>query len=310
MKVLLGELRDTVDRLAFGPGERLLAAVSGRGRVDLWDAVTGAYADSWYSRRRTVNDLAWLPDGRVVVAVAREAAELIDPDGERNETLADAAGGVALAAARDRVVVFGTHPGSGSRWRLVRREATGAGTVRAGWAEPIDGPGWHLAASADGTRVAAGEFWMQPAVRGRGSQSGAAVVVRYGETGAALRRIPVPHWSVTDRLAMFPDGRRVAAYITDRVYVWDADTGNPVREIVPPGYSTATTAVATHPDGRRLLTAEQDGEVRVWDVETGVQLATYHWGIGRLSAVAVSRDGLLAAAGGEDGKVAVWDLDV
>lgn len=66
--------------------------------------------------------------------------------------------------------------------------------------------------------------------------------------------------------------------------------------------------MAFAPDGRSLLLACEDGQIRLWDVNSRQVRATYDWQIGTVRCVAFAPDGLTAAAGG-DGVVLVWDVD-
>lgn len=62
--------------------------------------------------------------------------------------------------------------------------------------------------------------------------------------------------------------------------------------------------------GRRLVTTNLEGNVSVWDLETGQQVMTLRGGLGQLTALTFSPDGTrVAAAGldGADGVVKVWD---
>jgi WD40 repeat protein len=61
-------------------------------------------------------------------------------------------------------------------------------------------------------------------------------------------------------------------------------------------------------DGNSLLTAGNDGFVRLWDI-AGRELQAFDWGIGKLYCEAFSPDGLMCAACGEKGQVVVWDVD-
>jgi WD40 repeat protein len=52
-----------------------------------------------------------------------------------------------------------------------------------------------------------------------------------------------------------------------------------------------------------------DGTARVWDQNTGAEIRSFDWGIGKVTVAAVSPDGTLCAAGSADGRVIVWDVD-
>ncbi|HEY0483743.1 MAG TPA: protein kinase [Kofleriaceae bacterium] len=69
------------------------------------------------------------------------------------------------------------------------------------------------------------------------------------------------------RIAISPDGRRVAAGLDDRsVRVWSAESGR-VLEILR-GHTDLVLDVAFSPDGRRLASASYDKTIRLWDLGT------------------------------------------
>ena len=100
--------------------------------------------------------------------------------------------------------------------------------------------------------------------------------------------------------------------------MWDAQTG---REVVTyKGNVGAINSVAFSPDGKRLAiaagTSWRDGEIKVWDAETGQELHTLPAGG---SSVAFSPDGRRIAGAGKrpidvpgpsgSGEVKVWDAE-
>jgi eukaryotic-like serine/threonine-protein kinase len=69
----------------------------------------------------------------------------------------------------------------------------------------------------------------------------------------------------------------------------------------------AVHAVALSPDGRRLATACEDHQARLWDVATSSQLSRPMAHDGPVLAIAFSPDGKVLATAGHDGALRRWD---
>ena len=67
----------------------------------------------------------------------------------------------------------------------------------------------------------------------------------------------------------------------------------------------AVQAVVFSPDGKQLATAGGDKVVRLWDLDTGRQIAALP-SQDRVGAVAFSPDGKSLAAGNKGGTVRIW----
>jgi len=85
-------------------------------------------------------------------------------------------------------------------------------------------------------------------------------------------------------------------------------------------HAGTVTAAAFLPDGKTLLTAGEDGRIRVWELATGRELRTFDpvpknkvpneedMDFGLPLAVAISADGKTLASTGHDGRVHIWDV--
>lgn len=136
-----------------------------------------------------------------------------------------------------------------------------------------------------------------------------------GEPAIRVHRLPgrrrptvyEPKARRTRRLVFAPKGPILAALADRQVILLEA--GKPEPLAVLKGHKGRVDDAAFTPDGRRLLTAGQDGTVRVWDRDTGQVTGTFAWPVGKPTAVAVAPDGLTAAAAGQKGQIVIWDLD-
>ena len=70
------------------------------------------------------------------------------------------------------------------------------------------------------------------------------------------------------------------------------------------GYSLAVTGLGT-----QMATASQDGTARVWDIQTGKQVAILSQPDESVWAIALSRQGDLLATGNGSGIIRIYHLD-
>ena len=91
--------------------------------------------------------------------------------------------------------------------------------------------------------------------------------------------------------AFSPDGRLVAIPDHNTVVVRDANTGEREDRVFQ-GHSAAVRSVAFSPDGRRIVTASDDKTARVWDVQTGEQIAALREHTAPVRSAVFSPDGL------------------
>ena len=113
------------------------------------------------------------------------------------------------------------------------------------------------------------------------------------------------------------DGKRLAWTGEDcTVTIWDVSalarpsaskTDTVVEPITGHGHSGLVTSLVFSPEGRRLVSADEDGVVKLWDTSTGLEVLTLRGHAGVIRGVAFSPDARLLAAAGDDGTITIWD---
>jgi WD40 repeat protein len=91
----------------------------------------------------------------------------------------------------------------------------------------------------------------------------------------------------------------------DEVSVWETAGGGLRANWPLPCWATA---LAFHPDGRRIATGHDDGAVRLWDVQTQRQIRATAAHGSPVSALAFSDDGTRLASAGEDKTIHLWEV--
>lgn len=145
-----------------------------------------------------------------------------------------------------------------------------------------------------------------------------------GDDGRILRwrvpgweRVGEP-WEAPDSvfaLAIARDRRIVASGGQGRgISLWNADAAEPGGEILDT-LKGATDEVADgnglalSQDERYLVSGGFQGDVRIWDLETGDERVLPRVHTGQVHAVAIDPTGRLIASAGSDTRIILWDLD-
>jgi len=119
----------------------------------------------------------------------------------------------------------------------------------------------------------------------------------------------LPGWATS--VAFSADDSLLAGASTNgQVRIWNLETGGRPRsiDVTRSGSNAAVTRVAFGA-GHRLLTAAEDGRLRIYDAETGAALSSLDSGAGRVAFTSASfGPGGLVLAGANDGVARLWKL--
>jgi WD40 repeat protein len=99
------------------------------------------------------------------------------------------------------------------------------------------------------------------------------------------------------------------ASVAPELGLLDAHHQAPRPVLVLPGHRGTVRGLAFLPDGRRALSASDDGTLRLWDVPRAQTLRVLRGHTGGVTSVALSDDGSRALSGGADGSARVWEVE-
>ncbi len=80
------------------------------------------------------------------------------------------------------------------------------------------------------------------------------------------------------------------------------------KQAVLTGHRSVVNALAFSPDGKHLASASWDMDVKVWEVASGRNTATFEGHARGVNAVAFRADGKMLASAGDDNIICLWDL--
>lgn len=121
-------------------------------------------------------------------------------------------------------------------------------------------------------------------------------IVKMWDTGSGVERASLANpANVIASLTFGPDGKTLAVWSIHGLKLWDVAAA---KELAAPKIEGVLRAVAFAPDGRRLATASQDGQVAIWRIASAARLAEWRLD-GAVHHLAFSADGRhLATANG------------
>jgi WD40 repeat protein/uncharacterized caspase-like protein len=275
--------------VAFSPDGRLLASGSQDFTIKLWHSATGLELRALRGHSHNVNSIVFSADGRLLASGSADKTVNIweVATGRLLRSLDDHDKGVAA-------VVFlpdGRTLISGSSDTTIKFWDTANGQLRrtlTGHEREV----YALSLSADGRTLASASY-------------DRTIKLWDVATGQVRRTLAERAGS----MALSPDGTTVATGGL-AFKLWDVASGA-ARTLEQQQFSGSSgmpgSTVAFHPDSRMLLAVSSNGDIKRWNVATGIPMGSVRGASGFTNALAYSADGRMLAGGGYDRAVRIWN---
>ncbi|WP_367048532.1 hypothetical protein [Streptomyces sp. Je 1-332] len=280
---------DRVLRLAFSPDGRTLASADNGRTTRLWKVSSRTTVAVLAGRTGAVKTVAFSPDGRTMATAGTDhTVKLWDTGTHRLratltghtqpvQQVAFAPDGHTLASTSTDGTVRLWRPSSSKRLATMH----------------VEDPSYALAFSPDSRTLAT--TGKDSTIRLWSVRSTRAIATLAGQFGTVTSGVPF----ATRRAALTVDRDHLIAR-------WSPTAGSvhptPVED------RPSSPGAVTSSDGHVMVTAADDGTVRVRNLVTGRSAATLTDAPGSVSRLAISADGRTVAAGGEGGTIRVWDV--
>jgi WD40 repeat protein len=297
-----------VSALAISPDGTLLVSSHGDRTVQVWDVDTGAELHQLRGHVGPVGLLAFSPDGRRIIGGNNQDLHIWEPlQGRMLLTFREESpfrfegySKSSVGASQNSAQFI-----AGSQ-SLVNRVGDGRLRIRAGHRMQAVMPlTSHIrtvncvAYSPNGLVLATASEDCK--VKLFDTTSGAELHTLSGHQGSTRG---IAFDAVRD-IAFNADGSFLASCGVDKtVRLWEVTSGREKRVLA--GHTKFPQAVAFRPDGKRLLTGDDDAKIFVWDVATGEAVTTWK-ADKQVSCLAYSPDGRRVASSGSDFNITLWD---
>ncbi|MBM4068737.1 MAG: hypothetical protein FJ271_07305 [Planctomycetes bacterium] len=308
-----------INALIFTPDSKRLV-VGGYHELTVWDYAAGKLLQRIFTRSERAYDMAFLPDGKLVVAGGRPGQEgnvrvyninpaspkmvdgvaILDGVNDKNVLIAE------LADTDDTIYCVDVSPdgkklASGGCDRLVRVWDISGGIDKAKLEQSIENHAdWVFGVmfSPDGTKLVTGSRDKTAKVWDLATKES---VLTFPDHQSPVYDVAITKDGVTG-MSIGDDKNIRYFHATDNA----KQLGKQMRASGGHGKAVLKMAYRNDPKNPLLATASADSTVRLWNPASGAALKTLTGPTDWVYAVALSPDGALVAGGTYNGEVRVW----
>lgn len=272
--------------IVFTPNGRSIVSAHGDGSIIIWDAATRERLTNFNEHAAPVRAVAFSADGRLIASAGDDRSIIV----WNSETMRKE---VSLAGHDARVIAVVFSPDNDTIYSL---DFDGT-LISWNWRQqqprwrhqpPTPSPSHCLALSANGRWLATSREVHETA---QGHIVAELNAEMYGVVFSRDQR-----WLISVR----PDQR-------GEIIVWESDSWQ-IKEKITLGGSALNNVDISH-DGRFLVTGEENGAVRIWQLSPLREVVTVGRHDARVKSVAFSPQGNHIATAGDDRVIALWDLN-
>ena len=313
----------TMDTLVFSSDEKTLAAGFWRDNIHLWDLTSRrSYRPHNEKLPGTSHNVYRSPNGKIIsinqygdnlnvreVGKSQPLVELTEPEEGLGRAKAYAPTGHRIASADqdDNIHIWEC---TSSLNDITESENWQKHTTVINDAEFIDSLRFSLnglAFSPDGKRLAS--------ISKSRDCKACLWDVDSGKQIAELPLTSSTNYEKDAGIAFSPNGNIIAGGKSGEITLWDAANGTVLMTLPQPEGNGRPITLCFSPCGHYLLSGSwwqrglQKVPIRLWEVATGKNIATFWGHTTDVQCFAFSQDGILLASGGHDGAIYLWDLE-